>query len=451
MKVIRRLLPATLAGVLLLAHPLAAQTLRLTADPGARKLSPGPFPTLSRGQTLKVVIAGVPQPDPDWSFTFGGVRLTPPSVGSAEIAYTLGLTATTLGQVQVQPTGRVKLEFTDASPTSQAFSLSGPIELSLSSSPPPPPDSAQECGTVTDSLRLPTTYDRGHNRVLLEFDSVGLPLRSVPTDIDDNDAISIVLDLPCGQQRNYTVEVEGKIAEGDISVLSAGALATLSKIQKAGGVPVAAGLPGTALGRFYMGTFGPYQPPSIKITIKGPNNLKREHTIRILRNYHAALRLGVGQSATPFNAFDVRPRASDGTKVITNTGDPNGEPRYFVSMVFYSWQFWNPSRFWNGRDLSETPTFLDRINPYIGLGLRDPGREYVAGATLELARGLDVVWGVHVARTRQLTNGYKEGDPFTGAKADIPLRDDWKIRGNFFGVSADLGVAVNVLQAVLGQ
>jgi len=118
-------------------------------------------------------------------------------------------------------------------------------------------------------------------------------------------------------------------------------------------------------------------------------------------------------------------------------------------MVFYAWHVWD-NRFWNGRDLSEPPGLLDRVNPYVGVGLKNPGREYLAGVSLELARGLDVVWGVHIARTEQLTNGVTEGATFNGTRNDLPTRNEWKTSTSFWGVSVDLAAGIKVLQGILG-
>lgn len=295
-----------------------------------------------------------------------------------------------------------------------------------------------------------TSYDRNENTVRLVFDQNGLPIGAFPSDIDDNDVIQIVLVVPPGEIQNFTVEVEGDFADDEFSILSSGSLGGL---REARGQLQGAG--DNEPQPFDMGTFGPFAPPSITITINrraaGVVTAVRSHTAKINKNYFAAFRFGVGQSSVRFNEYAVRTFSPEegGGQRIKNTSDPDGEPRYFLTIAFYSWQFWE-QRFWNGRDINEPPQFLDRISPYVGVGLKDFGDEFLAGVNFELARGLDVMWGTHIARTEELNGGFEEGDEFTADPETLPKHERWVTERDFVGVSVDLGVAVNVLQSVFG-
>lgn len=411
----------------------AAQVVQLRFDPANRTLAlSGALPSVVPGGSLEVVVTGVAS-DPGWRPVLGGQDV--PFI-SADATTGARFRMTVTPSVQVNSSGRFELTVRD--PSATPVTLTGaPIQLSRAGDPIV---STNDC-----NVDQPVTLTRPQNDsdlIHLMFNEQGLPLRPMPTTLDENDVITVTMLLPCAEFAKFTVQLEGTLANGEMNILSSGALQNLSKVRNQ--------LTSAGRDTFYMGTFGPFAPPQVAVVIKKDGTEIRRFVLRVLKNYIAAFRLGVGQSNIRFNDYDLRPPAGGGTaNVVTNRADEDGEPRYFVSMVFYAWHFWD-NGFWNGRDLAEPPGLLDRLNPYVGVGLKDPGREYLAGLTFELARGLDVVWGVHIARTEELTNGVTEGSAFTGAKADLPTRYEWETSAQFLGLSADLDAAVKVLQGILG-
>jgi hypothetical protein len=329
-----------------------------------------------------------------------------------------------------------------------------------------PPDSVEMTPKMIEILGLPATpkpgngfaplkkvYDRRKNEINLYFDQDGLPYRTTfPTDVDDNDIIHIYIVAKQDESKNYSVEITGKFSDADeYSVHGAEALGDLKKLITRGilqGAAVeAAAAQDTVIG--YLGAFGPYAAPSITITIKKKDGFSRNYPARINRNYIGSLRFGVAKSRIQFNRYEAKRLAGSDGFHIKNVADPDGELRYFLTAVFYAWRFWE-DRFWRGRDIDEFPTLTERFNPLVGIGLKDFGTEYVAGFSLELARGLDMFGGEHFAKVKELDGNYKEGDAFNGEAADIPTKEKWKHQ-RFLGVSVDLVIAAKVLGSLFGS
>ena len=272
----------------------------------------------------------------------------------------------------------------------------------------------------------------------------------MPTDVDDNDGIRVNLVLTEGNKGSigdYSITVSGKFASGGYPVLASGAGPIVGK--SSGAIMSATG---DTLNVYNMGTYGPFSAGSLEIKIIRDKAELRDYKIRVSPNYLAAFRFGVGQSPIRFNDFYVAPRsgASGDTGTVMNHAAPDGEPRSYLAVVFYTWQFWRDG-FWNGRDLDEQPEFLDRFNPFLGVGVKDLGKEYLFGVTAELARGLDVVWAVQYARVPELDGSVREGDTFVGKTGDLPIRYRWRTSSGFWGASVDLRIAVAVFKSVIGN
>ncbi len=309
-------------------------------------------------------------------------------------------------------------------------------------------------------------YNRRKNEINLYFDQDGLPYQnSFPTDVDDNDIINIYIIAVAKEIQKYSVAVAGKFASAEnISIQYAEELGTLKKFKD--------GLQGTATEKLadllqdslsvvvrYFGAFGPYAAPSITITIKKDDKDLRNYPIRINNNYIGSFRFGVAKSRFRFNRYELKRFAGSDSARILNVSNADGEFRYFLTVVFYGWRCWK-DKFWNGRDLDESPTcteclnslegISERLNPLVGIGLKDFGNEYVVGFSFEVARGLDIFGGRYFAKVKELAGNYKEGDVFKADAADIPIKEKWKQR-RFFGVSVDLVIATKVLGSLFGS
>ena len=206
-----------------------------------------------------------------------------------------------------------------------------------------------------------------------------------------------------------------------------------------------------------MGSFGPFSSPSFTINIKkksenseGKSTIKdqRSYTQKVNKNYIASIRFGVGKSKNIiFNNYELKRFADSDSTRIKNTASPNGEPNYFISIVFYGWNLWNKHN-WNGRDLNKTPTQLrDRIHPMVGFDLKNFGNSWLYGISIDITKGLDAVLAGQIAKVKILNGGFKEGDVFTGLKEEIPTKFDWQ-HEFYFGLSVDLRIATQVLNSL---
>ena len=145
---------------------------------------------------------------------------------------------------------------------------------------------------------------------------------------------------------------------------------------------------------------------------------------------------------------------SDSTH-IKNVASSSGDLRSYIMVVCYAWHFWD-DKFWNGRNLDKPPHFLgpgiiNRLNPFVGVGVNNLGDEYIIGFSFELARGVDIACGQQFAKIDILDGGYVEGDIFTGENGEIPTKKKWKINDPFWAISVDLRIATQLLKPVLGK
>ncbi|MEK6375570.1 MAG: hypothetical protein AABO58_23070 [Acidobacteriota bacterium] len=311
---------------------------------------------------------------------------------------------------------------------------------------PPAPASAG-ADLVDNAFRPP--YEQSHDVVNIYFDKAGFILNGdVPRDVDDNDAIRIYFFGLLAELRNLVVDIDGTFSSGDsFNVVGSGALGDVTKFKLQ---LQADGLDESIPQIYRVGTFGPYASPKITIKLSdqtgGTKKLLREYPVRINKTYLAAYRLLGIKSDIRYNDFVARSRAGATGNFISNVADEAGDTRYLVTFVPYGWQFWRKGN-WRGRDIAKAPDPLERINPVLGVGLNGPRKEYLVGASVEVARGVDVVWGFHHVKVKTLTGGYKDGDAFTGETNAIPTREEGKSE-HVWGVSIDLRVAVELLTSL---
>jgi hypothetical protein len=270
--------------------------------------------------------------------------------------------------------------------------------------------------------------------------------------VDDNDVFEIYLVArDSAELKSVAVEIIGTLAAAEeIQILGSGVLGEL----RLPGIVTSTVAADRELMIVPIGAFGPFKGPSVEIVIKRTDEdetatVLRSYGLRINGNFIAALRFGAGRSNIRFNEYQVKPLADSDTTHIKNPSDPDGETRFLLSVVFYAWHFWE-NRFWNGRDLEEPPRLIDRLNPFVAIGLKDFGEEWFYGASFEFARGLDIVAGRHRAKVRVLDGGYQEGDVFDGDVSEIPTREQWAEEW-FVGASVDLRVAVQIISGIFSR
>lgn len=313
--------------------------------------------------------------------------------------------------------------------------------------PTPPAPAPTGADLVDDKFRPP--YEQSKDIVNVYFNNAGFILNGdVPRDVDDNDAIRIYFFGVLAELKNLVVDIDGTFSSGDsFNIVSSGALGDVTKFK----VQLqAGGLDESAPQIYRVGTFGPYASPKITIKLSdqtgGTKKLLREYPVRVNKTYLAAYRLLGIKSDIRYNDFVARPKAGATGNFIANVADESGDTRYLVTFVPYGWQFWRKGS-WRGRDIAKAPDPLERLNPVLGVGLNGPRKEYLVGASVEIARGVDIVWGFHHVKVKTLTGGYKDGDAFTGDTNAIPTQEEGRSE-HVWGVSIDLQVAVELLTSL---
>lgn len=386
--------------------------------------------TFTPGDTLRIEIPTATSAQAStWSFQLGGTSMQTATATSG-VAFE--------GTVPTNP-AQGTVTFSDSA---NAVSMPVPIILNFTTA-----GAGGAAGAATPapaaSNKNVRTYDRNGDAAYLYFDANGFPLHGgIPRDIDDNDIITVFIEATAAEAQALSVQIEGTIAAGDtVEVLGSGSLSGLKDL--------AGKIQGTAeesqVKTFLAGTFGPFASPSITVKINkiaaGSTTVLRQYPVRINKTYVAAYRLMGINSGIRFNNFSVAPLAGKEGNFIQNTADPNGNTRYFLTVVPFPWS-------WRGRDISKPPKFKERLNPVIGVGLKDPSKEQALGFSFEISRALDVTYVWHHTKVKTLGGGYKEGDAFTGAAGTLPLiehgESEWVI-----GVSLDLRVAAQMLTSIL--
>ncbi|MFZ1682794.1 MAG: hypothetical protein WAU88_01565 [Candidatus Zixiibacteriota bacterium] len=242
-----------------------------------------------------------------------------------------------------------------------------------------------------------------------------------------------------------SIRVEGNLGNDQPSILGLEGLAVLKSIPigatQSTEVEPKASQPPAALS--FVGMFGPYSPPAVTIHVSKGSKETRIYTFKVTPTYSVGIRLGVLSSNIGFNDFQVRRVPSLDTTAVVNLGDTTNASRYYLSVIFYEWDLMGITT--PTRNFAEKSKF--HLFPYVGLGLKDVGKEFFVGLSLEIARGLALDGGLHVARVDELGAGVKLGDSTSGTAADLPIQHRTRYKAAF-GVSVDLGVIARMLGAL---
>jgi hypothetical protein len=85
---------------------------------------------------------------------------------------------------------------------------------------------------------------------------------------------------------------------------------------------------------------------------------------------------------------------------------------------------------------------LQRFNPVIGINFLNPNplQNFYAGVSFEPVQGVDIVGGVHCAKTQQLADGFSQGQVITTPGVTDVAKKDRFNNGWFVGVTVDVGV-----------
>ena len=180
---------------------------------------------------------------------------------------------------------------------------------------------------------------------------------------------------------------------------------------------------------------------SVVVTAKtsiGPADVTARTTIEQSTRYRATVQLGVLFTTLHDQTFGLRPEG--GVNRIYTRGPENGGPEYYAAVVLYALpRYISPlfgGRPYSGRDVVHDNSFLDRLGGVLGVGLKDPRKQFVAGLSLEALPGIDLTGTWNFARVTRLA-GAEVGDAFTGTAENIPTRQEWENRFAW-GISLDL-------------
>jgi hypothetical protein len=181
-------------------------------------------------------------------------------------------------------------------------------------------------------------------------------------------------------------------------------------------------------------------------------------TITQYERYRATLQVGAVFTERHIQSFGLR--TEGGKKFLVETGpDEQRGPEYVASVVIYGLPNYlrrrrvlDPSFVpgastagarkdpYYGRDPVNENGAMDRFGALMGVGLSQPGRRLVLGATFELVTGVNL-FGAHEFVRQTFLNDAEVGDEFVGEAKDISLREGWE-NGWSFGISFDARYAV---------
>lgn len=214
-------------------------------------------------------------------------------------------------------------------------------------------------------------------------------------------------------------------------------------------------------GRVLLPQDGPPDPvscfnPNVEIRVEGQRNDTKAAAVPLVYNlrqyprYNFTIQLGIGTNSKIHDEeFGLKP--SNGTNVIFSKGPKENGPEYTVDLLIYALPRYFTYRratgdFYPGRDVVHDVLPADRVGLLLGAGLKSPGSEFHIGLAYEvISPGVNLTWTYGWRKHDELAAGFKEGDPFTGTEADIPLTTHWR-HESVVGVSIDLGYAIRLFR-----
>lgn len=180
---------------------------------------------------------------------------------------------------------------------------------------------------------------------------------------------------------------------------------------------------------------------SVAVTLKadiGNTTVTARTTVDQATRYRATLNLGTLFTNLHDRSFGLR---SDGTNSrIFGKGPDNRGPEYYAAVVLYALPRYIPTLFgqghYAGRDVVHDNTLIDRLGGVVGVGIKDPRKQFVVGFALEAIPGVSLTGTWNYARVTRLAE-VKEGDIFTGTAETLPTRQVWD-HEFAWGLSLDL-------------
>jgi hypothetical protein len=183
----------------------------------------------------------------------------------------------------------------------------------------------------------------------------------------------------------------------------------------------------------------------------GEEAVTQRYPLQQYDRYRATLQLGVLFTPQHDRGFGLRPAQADAAQqFVYDKGPSDTGPEYVASLVVYSVFKYLPSLLgrrlagdvggaYAGRDVIHDQDFFDRLGAVLGVGLRDPGKRFVAGGSFEVIYGVNVTGTWEFARVNELS-GVSTTEPFKGTVEQIPTREVWNRRFSA-GLSIDMRYA----------
>lgn len=254
--------------------------------------------------------------------------------------------------------------------------------------------------------------EKDRDVVHLFFDESGsvlsLPLprgyvitRAARTVIDDNDAV--VVHLICQYTRRYEYKVEVKasaVRSSPLSVFGLPAQVRFKALKDEAESPRWDAF----VENSYIG--GPYSGDlTVSITVPNAlggdasNPMTHKYGVHELYQYEAVM--GVFGSELADAEFESFSPPGDARQFIRQKSEGDKVGLAIAVIPFLDR---------GGRDLFELPDrFVKRMNPILGLGLSDIGKNFYAGMAIEISRGAHLALGANIRKVKSLDGGQRAG------------------------------------------
>jgi hypothetical protein len=307
-----------------------------------------------------------------------------------------------------------------------------------SSGPPPPPENlpslAELLALVCPGTYTVPAYDEKGNRGEIVVNPLGTVLASnLGTQFDEGDSLLVRV---VADQRLLSL----------LTVARTSAFRNVAAVQIVGGGQQAplltrqAGLvPDCGERTFLLSNFAPgegqVQISALQGTQTAPTG---SFDFNVNPLYTGMMTLGAARTSLVDAGFKV---ATVGEQTVIAAGEEGDQD--LVYTLFYT------PFVWGKRDLQKRAPWYKHLNPTIGVAPDDITENAFIGISAGLPAGISLTFGRHFRQIEVLEQGLTVGSPFAGTAGQLPTAQEWE-DGNFWALSIDLRVMVQVFQAAMG-
>lgn len=306
------------------------------------------------------------------------------------------------------------------------------------SGPPPPPANppslAELLALVCPGTYTVPAYDEKGNRGEIVVNPLGTVLASnLDTQFDEDDSLMVRV-------------VADKRLLSLITAARTSAFRNVSAVQIVGGGEKAplltrqAGLVADCGERsFELSNFAPGEGTVQLSALQGTQLVPTGgFDFNVNPLYVGMLTLGAARTDLVDAGFKI---ATVGEQTVIAAGEEGDQD--LVYTLFYT------PFVWGKRDLQKRVPWYKHLNPTIGIAPDDITENAFVGLTAGLPAGISLTFGRHFRQIEVLEQGLTTGSPFSGTADQLPTAQEWK-DGNFWALSIDLRVMVQVFQAAMG-